>query len=145
MKNAKIISLGKNHSAIDLGPFDNLMDYSYLHPKLNNEIKGKYFIGEILETTGAEISFQTLPPHTDISFKHQHRNNEEIYIFLKGSGQFQVDDQVFNVSEGSIIRISPEGKRTYRNNSEKPLTFICIQSHVNSLGGHYIEDGFRVV
>jgi mannose-6-phosphate isomerase-like protein (cupin superfamily) len=143
MKNVKITSEGINHCAIDLGIFDKLMDYSYLHPKRHQEIKGKQFVGEILKTTGAEISFQILPPHTEISFMHQHRQHEEIYVFLKGSGQFQVDESVFEVSEGSVIRISPNGKRTYRNNSGSPLIFMCIQCKAGSLENFFVEDGFR--
>ena len=42
------------------------MDYSYLHPKLNQEVKGKIFIGETLKTTGAEVSFQILPLTIDL-------------------------------------------------------------------------------
>lgn len=88
MKNLKVTSEGPNYSAIEIGKFDNLMDYLYLHPKLNQEVKGKIFVGEILKTTGAEVSFQILPPKTEIPFLHQHKNHEEIYIFIKGFGQF---------------------------------------------------------
>jgi mannose-6-phosphate isomerase-like protein (cupin superfamily) len=142
MKNVKIISAGINHKAIDLGVFDQLMDYSYIHPKRHQEVKGKVFIGEMINSTGAEISFTVIPPKTEIPFIHQHKNHEEIYIFLKGSGQFQVDGSVFDVSEGSVIRISPEGKRTYRNNSENPLIFLCIQNWAGSLDNFTVEDGF---
>ena len=143
MKKVKITSEGTNYTAIDLGMFDHLMDYSFLHSKLNREVKGKQLIGEIIKSTASEISFQLLPPGTEIQFIHQHREHEEIYVFLKGSGQFQVDGSVFDVSEGSVIRISPEGKRTYRNNSEKPLVFMCIQCQAGSLNSFFIEDGFR--
>jgi mannose-6-phosphate isomerase-like protein (cupin superfamily) len=143
MKTVKITSEGVNHCAIDLGIFDHLMDYSFMHPKLHTEVKGKQFVGEILKATGAEISFQFLPPHTDIPFLHQHRNHEEIYVFLKGSGQFQVDKSVFDVSEGSVVRISPNGNRTYRNNSSNPLIFMCIQCQEGSLDSFFTEDGFR--
>jgi len=144
MKNVKITSEGINHSGIDLGAFDKLMDYYFLHPKLHQEIRGKQFVGKILKTTGTEISFQILPPFTEIPFLHQHKQHEEIYVFIKGSGQFQVDESVFNVSEGSVVRISPNGKRTYRNNSENPLIFICIQCKADSLDKFFIEDGYRV-
>ena len=133
MKKVKITSEGTNHTAIDLGLFDQLMDHSYLHPKLNREVKGKQFIGEIIKSTAAEVSFTLLPAGTEIQFMHQHRQHEEIYVFLKGSGQFQVDGSVFDVAEGSVIRISPEGKRTYRNNSDNPLVFMCIQCMAGSL------------
>jgi mannose-6-phosphate isomerase-like protein (cupin superfamily) len=76
-------------------------------------------------------------------FLHQHREQEEIYVFMKGSGQFQVDDTIFDVSEGSIIRIAPEGRRTYRNNSENPLIFMCIQCQAGSFNNYFVEDGFR--
>ncbi len=143
MKDLQITSDGPNYSAIDLGEFDNLIDYSFLHPRLKNEIKGKVFIGEILKATGTEISFQILPPNTSIPFLHQHKNHEETYIILKGTGQFQVDGSIFDIKEGSIIRIAPDGKRSYRNNSDKPIIVMCIQSQKDSLDNYVVSDGFR--
>lgn len=144
MKEIKIISEGQNYSAIELGRLDMLTDYSYMHPKLKQLVKGKVFIGEKLKTTGVEISFQILPPETEIPFLHCHNKHEEVYIILKGAGQFQVDDDIFDVSEGSVIRISPAGKRTWRNNSENPMILIVIQSQDGTLDNHFIADGFRV-
>ena len=141
MKTVKNTSEGINHNAIDLGVLDQLMDYSYTHPKRQQEVKGKLFLGEILKATGAEISFTILPPNAEHPFLHQHKQHEEIYVFLKGSGQFQVDESLFDVSEGSVVRISPNGKRTYRNNSESPLIFMCIQCKSGSLESLFVEDG----
>ena len=143
MKNLIVTSEGINYSAIDLGDFDNLMDYSFLHPRLKSEVKGKVFIGEILKSTGTEISFQILTPNTDIPFLHQHKNHEEVYIIIKGAGQFQVDGNIFNIKEGSIIRVAPDGKRSCRNNSDNPMIYMCIQSRQNSLDNYVVFDGFR--
>jgi mannose-6-phosphate isomerase-like protein (cupin superfamily) len=143
MKKVEITSQGNNHCAIDLGVFEKLTDYSYMHPKRHQEIAGKQFVGELLKTTGAEISFQILPPFTEMPFLHQHKEHEEIYVFMKGSGQFQVDESVFDISEGSVIRVSPKGKRIYRNNSETPLIFMCIQCQAGSLKSFFVEDGFK--
>ncbi len=142
MKKVKQTSEGVNHNAIDLGAFDQLIDYSYMHPKRQQEVKGKLFVGELLNSTGAEISFTVIPPETEMPFMHQHKNHEEIYVVLKGTGQFQVDDSLFDVSEGSIVRISPNGKRIYRNTSKTPLTFLCIQNQAGSLDSFQVEDGF---
>jgi mannose-6-phosphate isomerase-like protein (cupin superfamily) len=144
MKDVEIKSEGTNYSAIDIGDFNNLTDYKYLHPKLNQYIDNKVFIGEILKTTGVEISFQILPPNTEMAFIHKHKNHEEIYIFISGMGQFKVDNEQFDVKEGSIIRISPNGERTWRNNSTNPLIFMVIQSQEGSLTNHFIADGMRV-
>ena len=57
MKGLKITSEGTNYSSFDLGEFDKLMDYSFVNPKTNRETQGKIFTGEVLKTTGAEISF----------------------------------------------------------------------------------------
>ena len=85
MKNVKITSEGINHTAIELGLFDQLMNYSYMHPKRQQEVKGKVFIGELLKSTAAEMSFTIIPPKTEIPFMHQHNKHEEIYVLLKGS------------------------------------------------------------
>jgi mannose-6-phosphate isomerase-like protein (cupin superfamily) len=143
MKNPKISSEGKNYTALDLGEFSDLIDYSFLHPRLKSEIKGKVFIGEILNATGTEISFQVLLPDTSIPFLHQHKNHEEVYIVLKGTGLFQVDGSIFKIKQGSIIRIAPEGKRSFRNNSDKPMIIMCIQVHRDSLECFQVFDGFR--
>lgn len=141
MNTEKLILESKNCTAVDLGTLDNLYDYSYLHRKLKTKIRGKVFLGEKLKATGMELSFQILPPQTSIPFSHYHNNHEEIYIFLKGEGEFQVDDDVFSIKEGSIIRISPEGKRTWKNTSESPMIFIVIQAKENTLEKFYGDDG----
>jgi mannose-6-phosphate isomerase-like protein (cupin superfamily) len=143
MKNVIVSSEGKNYTAIDLGDFNNLMGYSFLHPRLKSEVKGKIFIGEILKSTGTEISFNILPPKTEIPFLHQHKNHEEVYIIVKGTGQFQVDGNTFEIKEGSIIRVAPDGKRSCRNTSDNPMIYMCIQSQENSIGEYVVYDGFR--
>lgn len=144
MKEVKTTSEGLNHLAIDLGSLNQISDYSYIHHKLHHEVKGKIFLGEILKSSSAEISFNSLPPHTDIPFLHKHRNHEEIYITLKGSGQFQVDGNIFNISEGSVVKVMPEGVRTLRNTSDDTMIYICLQVQAGSLNSRYIEDGSRV-
>jgi mannose-6-phosphate isomerase-like protein (cupin superfamily) len=144
MKKLTVSAEGANYSAINIGELNNLMDYSFLHPKLNTEVKGKVFIGEILKSTGAEVSFQILPSSAEMSFIHQHRKHEELYIFLKGKGQFQVDEDLIDVKEGTIIRIAPDGQRTWRNNSESPMIFMVIQTQAGSLDHLFIGDGFRI-
>lgn len=143
-KELRVTTSGPNYTAIDLGKLDNLQDYYMIHPKLNHRIQGKVFLGELLESTGMEMSVQLLPPLTEIPFVHKHTLHEEIYIFIKGSGEFQVDGNVFNINEGSIIRVSPEGSRSWKNTSEESMVFIVVQASANSLSCHGIADGFRV-
>lgn len=143
MNQPKTITEGAHHRAIDLGPFNNLMQYAFEHPKRNVVVQGKIFTGAILATTGAEVSFQIVPPHTGHPFLHGHKKHEELYVVLSGSGQFQVDGQLFDIKEGTVIRVSPDGSRSYRNNSDKPMVFMCIQTMDGSLDGYDVNDGYK--
>lgn len=140
----KVLSKGKNHKAIDIGSFEKLNDFEYIHEKLKHTLQGKLFVGEYLGSTGSEISFRDLPPNTTIPFLHKHHKHEEIYIVLKGYGKFQLDDTIFAIKEGSVIRVSPDGSRTLRNDSEESMIYMVIQSHADTLEGYTISDGYRV-
>ncbi len=144
MEKVKKISENSNYTAVNIGKLDDLMEHSLIHPVSGSEIKGKVFLKDATKATGTEISFQILPPYADLSYFHVHKENEETYIIVKGEGEYQVDDDCFPVSEGSVIRVSPAGKRSLRNSSNKPLVFMVIQSKQNSLNQYSTEDGERV-
>jgi mannose-6-phosphate isomerase-like protein (cupin superfamily) len=144
MKQTEKISENKNHTAINAGSLDKLSDYSFIHPKNGQEVRGKVFVREATKATGTEISFTTLPPQSELPYFHIHNKDEETYIILKGSGYFQVDDDCFPISEGSVIRVAPEGKRGLCNTSDAEMVYICIQSKENSLEEHSSDDGERV-
>ena len=58
-----------------------------------------------------------------------------------GDGEFQVDGQVFPVGEGSVIRVSPAGRRSLRNTGDSPMTMICIQYKAASFDAGDAADG----
>lgn len=126
MKQTQQIAEGTHFSALSTGSFSQLNDY-VLPVAPGMEIQGKVFMGQTLQTTGAEISFQSFAPGKETGFLHTHQTHEELYIFVSGKGEFQVDGQVFPVGEGSVVRVAPEGKRSVRNNGTEPLIMICVQ------------------
>jgi mannose-6-phosphate isomerase-like protein (cupin superfamily) len=86
-----------------------------------------------------------LPAKTAIPFLYKHRFNEEIYIFVKGEGEFQVDGCVFSITEGTVVRVDPEGVRCLRNTSEtEDLCWIVVQSRAGFYPGHTIQDGVGI-
>lgn len=140
----KTISEGQNHKAINIGSLSELKQHSFKHPKFEHTDKSRLFVGEILKTTGTEISFRDLPAKTTIPFLHQHKEHEEIYIFLKGKGKFQVDESVFDIEEGSIVKVMPKGNRTICSDSDAGMIYMAIQAKVNSLVAYNVLDGHRV-
>ncbi len=144
MKKVEVISESKNYTAVDLGRFDDIEQYSLIHPKLGTEIKGKVFLKDPTKSTGTEMSFTTIPPKSELGYFHMHNKDEETYIILKGSGYYQVDDDCFPIQEGSVIRVAPEGVRSLCNTSEENMVYLCIQAKENSLEEYTTEDGKRV-
>ena len=112
MKTIETTKNGKNYTAVNVGKLNEIKDY--VLPLGNIEIPGKVFAGQALHATGSELSFQTLVPGQDSGFLHTHKTHEELYFILKGEGEYQVDGDIFPVSEGSIIRVAPEGKRALK-------------------------------
>ena len=140
MKQTQQIAEGTHFSALSTGSFSQLNDY-VLPVAPGMEIQGKVFMGQTLQTTGAEISFQSFAPGKETGFLHTHQTHEELYIFVSGKGEFQVDGQVFPVGEGSVVRVAPEDKRSVRNNGTEPLIMICVQYKAQTFTAQDAADG----
>lgn len=140
MKEIKTIASAANFSAISVGALNELGDYVLeLGPEV--KIPGKVFGGAALGATGGEFSFQVFQPGTETGFFHTHKNHEELYFFLSGKGEFQVDGEVFPIAEGSVVRVAPAGKRSVRNNGTTPLVMLCVQYRGNTFTAEDAADG----
>lgn len=104
------------------------------------DFTGKVFVHDNLGETSCEISFGSLDAGQAVPFFHSHKQNEENYIILSGKGRFQVDDEVFDIAGGSIIRVATQCDRNMRNTGDSPMTYICIQAKEGSLGGFSMSD-----
>ena len=112
-----------NYKTTQLGKIDELVN-------LEN---GKAFLHDALELTGCEISVNAVPKGFKVPFNHRHKQNEEVYIVLKGEGIITVDGETVNVKEGSAVKIMPEASRTIENTSDGIFEFICVQVKSGSL------------
>jgi uncharacterized cupin superfamily protein len=102
--------------------------------------KGRLMLGELLGLTGCEISVNSYPAGKSSEFTHTHKLNEEVYIVISGSGQFKVDEDVFPIREGSIVRVAPAGRRAIRAGDDG-LVYLCVQAEHNSLTQSTRDDG----
>lgn len=102
--------------------------------------EGKQFVKDATGATSCEISFGSLPTGAAVPFFHSHKENEENYIILSGEGKFQVNDTVFDIAEGSVIRVSTNCDRNLKCTSSAPMTYICIQAKEGSLGAYTMTD-----
>lgn len=140
MKQVKTVASATNFKAINVGKLNEVSDYVLeLGPEV--KIPGKVFGGQALGATGGEFSFQVFQPGTETGFLHTHKTHEELYFFLSGEGQFQVDGEIFPVSEGSVVRVAPAGVRSVRNNGSTPLIMLCVQYKGDTFTADDAADG----
>ncbi|OUO20693.1 cupin [Alistipes sp. An31A] len=140
MKQMEKIAAGEHFTAVDAGKMAQLGEYRLqLAPGV--ELPGKVFGGAAVGATGAEFSFQSFAPGTETGFLHTHRTHEELYFFLSGRGEFQVDGECFPVGEGSVVRVAPEGRRSVRNNGSEPLMMLCVQYRGGTFTAEDATDG----
>lgn len=99
----------------------------------------RVILKDVLSISGAEISINTLTAGANVPFVHSHKENEEIYLILKGDGKLYIDGEEIDIEEGDAFCIKPAGKRAIKANSE--LKFICIQVKEASLSHHTQTDG----
>lgn len=140
MKETKTIVTTENVTAVDFGKLSNLNEYVLeLAPEV--KIPGKVFGGTLVGTTGSDFSFQSFAPGSETGFLHTHKTHEELYFFLSGKGEFQVDGKVFPITEGSVVRVAPNGKRSIRNNGTEPLVMLCVQYRGDTFTTEDATDG----
>ena len=142
MKEIDIVKKSENYSIGDIGEFKDLKEYFYFHKAANMNIPGKVFLGESLNMTSMEISFQVLNAGKEIPFDHKHKTHEEVYIVLKGCGQFIVDGEVTHIKEGSVVRAAPQANRRWKNNSKDDLVMMVIQAVNGTLKNYNVTDGY---
>jgi mannose-6-phosphate isomerase-like protein (cupin superfamily) len=133
---------GQNFAVAQGGAFADLGQYEYFHPAGKGKgFPGKLFLQETLKLTSMEVSLNNLPAGKAMPFSHRHHEHEELYIFVSGKGQFQIDGKTIEVREGTVIRVAPQGSRTWRNNSTEDLCYVVIQATADSLRVNGVEDG----
>ena len=80
--------------------------FSHVSVRALKGFEGKQFVKDATGATSCEISFGSLPTGAAVPFFHSHKDNEENYIILSGAGKFQVNDDVFDIAEGSVVKVS---------------------------------------
>ncbi len=134
-------STAAGFAVYETGAIEEWLDrHVILHPEAG-KIRGKKWLKEELQLTGTEISVGTLPPGAGVPFVHAHKQNEEIYLFLAGQGEMLLDEQTVPITAGTVVRVDPPVKRSWRNTGSTPLSMIVIQVKAGSLEQWTATDG----
>ncbi len=77
-----------------------------------------------LELTGVALGLIKIPPNEGYTFTHTHREQEEVYIVIDGSGVIAINNNLVDIGSGDIIRVSPSSRRAIKAHA-KGLFIIC--------------------
>lgn len=95
---------------------------------------------DALGLTGCEASYNVMAGSAAVPFVHAHKQNEELYLVIAGSGEVYVDGEITPVKEGQAFAIPPEGHRCLKA-GPNGMTYICIQAKKGSLESYTMTDG----
>jgi mannose-6-phosphate isomerase-like protein (cupin superfamily) len=67
------------------------------------EMEGRFPYAQL----GAGVSYQKLDPNFRLPFGHQHEEAEEVYVVLSGTGRMKLDDEIVELKQWDVVRVSP--------------------------------------
>jgi mannose-6-phosphate isomerase-like protein (cupin superfamily) len=85
----------------------------------------RYIVKDNTSLNNLVISTTTLHPDKSTS-GHKHAGQEEVYIFMKGSGRMELDGKEFNVKEGDLILIEDGVFHRVHNTGTVDLYMVCV-------------------
>jgi mannose-6-phosphate isomerase-like protein (cupin superfamily) len=83
------------------------------------------------EQTG--LNYLTIKPGQREAFAHRHREAEEIYVVLGGSGRVKLDDEFVELTPLDAVRVSPRVTRSFEAGSDG-LEVLVFGPHVEGDG-----------
>lgn len=57
---------------------------------------------------------------------HTHKDADEVYIFIKGSGTMLIDEESFDCKEGDVFPIPRGSFHKVYNTGTEDLNFLCV-------------------
>ena len=102
-----------------------------------------------LGLTAVGVSLSRMEPGMGYPYFHAHKEQEEIFICLEGSGTMLVGDDEITMTPGDFLRVSPDVPRAVGNRTDKPCTFLLLgalspQKYKSAEGMFLIDDGIEM-
>lgn len=82
-----------------------------------------------LELESLGLSHQVVKPGKRHAFAHRHKQAEEVYVVLSGSGRCKLDDEVVEVGRLDAIRVAPPVARAFEAGPDGLELLVFGQRH----------------
>ena len=110
------------------------MSYTKKNLKELDNAAESFGLGDHMETRFARkamgleqfgFSYQKLQPDYRQGFGHVHREQEEAYVVLEGSGRAKVEDDIVDLQQWDVLRVPAGNTRAFEAGGDG-LTYIAI-------------------
>lgn len=98
-------------------------------PDVLGDYPGEMRMGSLgLDSEQVAFTWRRMPAQTGGkgSYGHRHRTQEEVYFVSSGTLQFKLEDEVMDLSAGTVIRIAPEVVRSVWNEGPDDAVLIMV-------------------
>ena len=85
------------------------------------------------------LSHHVVKPGRRQGFGHRHREAEEIYVILRGTGRAKLDDEIVEVRELDAIRVAPQVARSFEGGPDG-LELLAFGQHPPDDRGEMLTD-----
>ena len=82
------------------------------------EVQEARFAHGDLDAEQSGISLQRVKPGKRHAFAHRHKQAEEVYVVISGSGRVKLDDELKDVGPLDAIRVGPSVTRAFEGGDE---------------------------
>lgn len=90
----------------------NLKDVEDVAGSRVPEVEGRFARSE-LDSRELGVSYFRYAPEFRSPMGHRHREQEEAYVVIGGSGRVKLDDEVVDVRQWDVVRVAPEVVRAF--------------------------------
>ena len=73
------------------------------------------------------VTYMRYEPGVRSPMAHSHREQEEVYVVTSGAGKVRLDDEVRDIRQWDVVRVSPATIRAFEAGSEG-MEFLAIGS-----------------
>lgn len=117
------------YDVISVGAPDTWRDfYGGFRPDTSRD--GRRVVDHELTNQYIGLTVNALEPGEEAGYWHTHSDVEELYVFLSGTGQMGLDDDLVEVEAGTVVRVGQDVMRTWRArpDSTEQLRWLCIRA-----------------
>jgi mannose-6-phosphate isomerase-like protein (cupin superfamily) len=99
------------------------------------------FARKALEAERTGLSLQRLAPGARVPFGHRHREQEETYVILAGSGRIRLGDDLRDVGPLDAVRVAPGVIRAFEAGPEG-LEYLAFGAPTTAENDSELEPGW---